>query len=311
MKTKKKYNEKVTYKKFRRQIAYHSMVAPGIVFCIIFCYIPMAGLVIAFEDFSFRKGIFGSPLVGFKYFVRYFSDIDLLPVVYNTLILSTTTVVFTFLAILLFTLLLNEIKSPLFKRIVQTTSYLPHFVSWVVVSVIIITFLSPSEGIVNYLLVNSGLIKEPVLFIGRPELYWMIATFSYVWKEVGWGTIMFLAIISNIDSSLYEAASVDGAKRFKKMLYITLPSLKGIIAIWLILSVSSMPNIGYEQAFFLSNSLNISKANVLSYYVYNTGLVNAEYSYATAMGLILSAVSATLMLVSNKISNKMTGKGLI
>lgn len=298
-------------KRFKKQLSFQLMLIPALIFATVFSYLPLFGIIIAFQEFSYRKGIFGSTWVGLKYFKSFFNDPALAGVIINTLALSVLTILLAFPIPILFALLLNDIKNMSFKRIVQTISYFPHFISWVIVAVIAITFLSPSEGIINYIFVKSGIFKKPIFFLGHAEYFWWIAIFTNIWKETGWNAIIYMAAMSGIDPSLYESAKIDGAGKLRSIWYITLPSIKGTISILFILTLSFIPFTGFEQAMLLGNPLNYDKSNVLSYYVYKLGIMTGDYSYSTAISLVLSAVSCTIMIIGNFISKKFSGAGII
>ena len=296
--------------KLKKQLGYQFMVWPALIFVTIFSYIPMTGIIIVFKDYKMTKGIFASAWVGLANFQNLFNDFFIGQIVRNTIVISLLGILVSYPVVIIFTLLLNELRNIKFKRAIQTVSYLPHFVAWTVMAVILGELLSADDGIINDVLQNLGIIDKPIYFLTEPKLYWAMITLATTWKEMGWSAIIFLAVISGIDESLYEAAKIDGAGRFSRMWYITLPMLKGIIAIRLILSVAGMANSGFTQAFFLSNSVNIEVARTLSYYVYTTGLVQARFSYSTAISLVLSIVSAALMFSANYTSRKLVGRGL-
>lgn len=295
----------------KKQIHYHILLLPALLLTLIFQYVPMVGIIIAFKNFSFRKGIIRSDWVGLKNFIHFFEDMDLVPAVINTIGIGFLNILLAFPAAIAFALLLNEIRSNKLKRVVQTVSYLPHFISWVVVSVILITFLSPSEGVINNVLVSMNILKEPVLFIGKPKYFWVLTVFSNMWKETGWSAIIYLAAITGIDPSVYEAAIIDGSNRLQRMWYITLPSIKGTIAILLIFAISGIPFIAFDQSYMLGNPLNHERSIVLSHYVYKLGIENGQYSYSAAVGLILSTISAIFMIIANRISKKTSGTGVV
>lgn len=297
-------------KLLKKQLGYHLLVWPALIFTIIFSYIPMAGLVIAFKDYKLRVGIWDSSWAGLDNFKNLFSDYYMPQIILNTVAVGILSIVVSYPIVIGFSLLLNEIRSAGFKRVVQTISYLPHFISWAIMAVILDAMFSANDGVINELLYQLGIISGPWNVLTSKGSYWGLAVFSSVWKEMGWSAILYLAVIAGIDESMYEAAKIDGAGRLACMRYITMPQLKGIIAITLIMSVSTLPNVGFDQAYYLSNSVNIESAKTLSYYVYTKGLQNGDFAYATAIGMVLSTVSATLMVTANSISRKLTGKGL-
>ncbi len=298
----------VTAKRFKKELPFHMMIWVVVVLDIIFGYIPMAGLVIAFKDYKFRSGIFGSAWVGLKHFKGIFSDFYMGNAIVNTIGLSLISLLVSLPITLAFAIMINELRSGALKRVSQTISYLPHFVSWAIMAVIMNSFLDYNTGILNQLIVLLG--GEPKLFLGDANLYWPTVIIANIWKETGWSAIVYLAVMTGIDESLYEAAKIDGAGRFQRIWYITLPSLSGIISIMLILSMGSITGCGFEQSYFLSNSLNFKRSNVLSYYVYQIGINKGNFSYSTAIGLITSTVSAGLTLFANGLAKKINGKGL-
>lgn len=295
---------------FRKQIGYHLLVWPGLIFTIIFCYLPMSGMVIAFKDYKLRVGIWDSPWVGLENFKNLFSNYYLPQILTNTVAIGLLSIVVTYPVVIGFALLLNEITKSGFKRVVQTVSYLPHFISWVIMSVILKAMFSSNDGVISELLYKLGITSGPLNILTSKDSYWGLVVFSSVWKEMGWSAILYLAVISGIDTQMYEAAKIDGAGRFAQMRYITLPQLKGIIAISLILSVSSIPNVGFDQAYYLSNSVNIESAKTLTYYAFTQGIQAGDFKTATAIEMILAIVSAIMMGCANGVSRKLTGKGL-
>lgn len=295
---------------FKRQFGYHILIWPAFLLTLIFCYIPMGGLVIAFKDFSIRKGIWASPWNGLDNFRNIWGDYYMTQIIINTVVIGVLTILISYPVVIGFALLLNEVKHTGFKRVVQTVTYLPHFISWAIMAVILNAMFSATDGVVNQLLLQLGIISKPLNILTSENSYWGMVTIVAVWKEMGWSAILYLAVMSGIDDSLYEAAKIDGAGRAARMRYITLPHLKGIIAITLIMSVSGIANNGFDQAYYLSNNVNIEKAKTLSYYIYQRGLQSGDFAYSTALGLIMSALSATLMVAANTISKKLVGKGL-
>ncbi|MCM8901473.1 ABC transporter permease subunit [Caldicoprobacter algeriensis] len=276
---------------------------------LIFNYIPMYGIIIAFKDYNIISSFFEAPWAGLKHFSDFFKD-DWFPIIMkNTVGISLLKLVFGFPLPIIFALFLNEIRNSTFKRTVQTISYLPHFLSWVVLGGIMITWLSES-GMINELLVNMGILDKPVAFLGEPKYFWWIATISDIWKGLGWNSIIYLAAISGVDVELYESAIVDGAGRFRRMWSITLPSISGTIAILFILAVSGLLNSNFDQILVLRNSLNASSSEVIDIFVYRMGIQSARFSYATAVGLFKSVIALMLLLLANWVTRKLTGKSL-
>lgn len=284
------------------------MIIPGVLYMLIFNYLPMGGLIMAFQNFSPYNGdsmlgaFFQSPFAGFDVFKKFFTGPDFVILLRNTLSLSFASLVFYFPAPILLALLLNEVRSVAFKRISQTLVYIPHFISIVIVVSLTAQLFSTTDGIAYHWLVNLfGKSKAPDI-MSNPNLFVTMIVGQNIWKETGYGTIIFLAALSGVDVQLYEAAEVDGAGRWKKMWHITLPSIKGTIIIMLILRVGTILNTGYEQIFLLQNSMNRSVSDVFDTYIYTKGVVNGNYSLATAAGLFKSIVSMVLVLGANKVA---------
>ncbi|MGI6739155.1 MAG: ABC transporter permease [Christensenellales bacterium] len=291
----------------------------GFVYILIFNYLPMLGIQIAFKSYKPSmgfKGMFTAPLArnyGFYHFISFFKDPNFSIVMRNTVGLSLMKLFFSFPVPILFALALNEMRHIKIKRIVQTVSYLPHFISWVIVYGILFSFLNTSNGVINSLLQSLG--KEKMEFLTGKEYYYTIAVISDIWKEMGWWSIIFLAAISGIDQTQYEAAKVDGASRFRCIWSITLPNIKSTIMIVLILAIGSLIRGGmggsnFDQSYLLGNSLNYERSVTLPYYVYEMGLAQQRFSYATAIGLFQSVISLLLVLISNYVSDKLTGSSL-
>ncbi len=285
------------------------MVIPGIIWMFVFNYIPMAGIVIAFIDFNIIKPISAAPWVGAKHFIAFFNDDAFWNVMTNTMGISLLKLLIAFPLPIAFAILLNELKKKKFKSLVQTVSYLPHFISWVVLGGIMITWLS-NTGMINEVLVGAGVIKEPIVFLAKPEYFWGLTIVSEVWKELGWSAIIYLASIAGIDQQMFEAATVDGATKMQKIRYITLPCIKGTIAIMFILAVANMLNSNFDQIFILRNVLNASKSEVVDTYVFQMGLRVGRYSYATAIGLFKSIIAMTLLVIANYTTKKLQGRSL-
>ena len=288
----------------------------GFLYLIVFNYVPMLGIQIAFKDYQPTMGfagMFTAPLArenGFYHFNTFFRDPNFKTVMYNTIVLSLLKLAFSFPIPILFALAINEMRGTVCKRIVQTVSYLPHFISWVIVYGLMFNFLNTSNGVINSLLQASDL--QQVEFLTGKEYYYAIAVLSDIWKEMGWWSIIFLAAISGIDQSQYESAKVDGASRLRCIWSITLPNIKGTIMIVLILSIGSLMSGGmggsnFDQSYLLGNSLNYSRSVTLPYYIYEMGLTKFRFSYATAIGLFQSVISLVLVVLSNWGSKKLTG----
>ena len=284
------------------------LTLPAVLYYIIFMYLPMGGLLIAFEDYSPRLGIFGSPWVGLKWFKQFFSSIYAWRVIKNTLLISLYGIAWGFPIPVIFALFLNELKNEKFKRVVQTVSYLPHFISTVIICGILINFLSPTEGIVNNIIMRLG--GEPINFLNEASWFRTIYVGSGVWQGFGWNSIIYLAAITSIDPTLYEAAKIDGASRWKQMGCITFPSILPTIIIMLIMNTGTIMSVGYEKILLLYNPATYETSDIISSFVYRRGLEGAEYGFSTAVGLFNSIVNLTLLLTVNKISSKVADVAL-
>ena len=279
------------------------MCIPGLAYLIVFHYVPMYGIMMAFQNFSFKKGIFGSPFNNFANFKELFGSQIFYRVLRNSLFLSITRLIFSFPVPIILALLINEIRSKVFKRTAQTLMYLPHFLSWVVLGGIVVNMLSMTDGLVNDLIAASG--GQKINFLGSVDWFRTVIIGSHIWKEAGWGTIIYLSALTSINPEYYEAAKVDGANRFQQTLYITLPGISGTIVIILILAIGGLMNNGFEQIFLFKNNLNQSVAEVFETYVYQVGIAGGRYSYSTAVGLFKNVVGAVLVFSSNLIAQKL------
>lgn len=277
---------------------------PAVIWYAIFAYYPMYGVLLAFKDFKYNLGILGSPWVGFKFFKAFLSDSNFFEVIRNTLSISVLKLICGFPAPIILALMLNEVIHSKFKRIVQTVSYLPHFVSWVVVATLLQKILSPNAGIINDIRMSFG--KEPIFFMGDPNLFYPLIILSDIWKGVGWGSIIYLAALTNIDPTLYEAAEIDGAGRWSMIFRITLPCLTPTIGILLIMSLSGLLNAGFDQIYLLQTPSTLRVSEVLDTYVLKKGIRQGEFAYATAIGLFKSLISMMLIVTVNNISRRLT-----
>jgi len=268
---------------------------------------PIWGWLMAFENYNPGKGILKSDWVGLKNFISFFSDSNFLLLMRNTVGIGFLNIAFGTITPICLALILNEVRNLKFKKTVQTISYLPHFISYVVVANIFLTMLSPSDGLVNNLLVSLNLVKEPIPFFSIPQLFWLLVALINTWKDVGWGAIIYLASISAIDAEQYEAATVDGAGRWIKMWYITLANIKPTIVVLLILAMPDLINAGFDPSFLLGNPLVSEYSEVLDTYVYKMGLGQGMYSYATAVGIFRTVISLALIVSANKISRRISG----
>ncbi|MDO4327078.1 MAG: ABC transporter permease subunit [bacterium] len=294
-------------KDFRRNWSLYVLVLPVLIFYIIFHYKPMYGAIIAFKDFIPAKGIMGSEWVGMYNFERFFKSAYFVRLMRNTLLLSIYNIIFGFPAPIILALLLNEVKNKKFKSITQTITYLPHFISLVVACGMIKDFCL-STGIFNDIIALFG--GERSALLQNPAYYRTIYTASSIWQEVGWGSIIYLSALSGVDSQLYEAASIDGAGKWKQLLHVTLPSIMPTIIIMLILRMGSLMSMGYEKTILLYNPSTYETSDIISSYVYRVGLQEQDWSYSTAIGLFNSVINCFLLVVTNKISKKFTETSL-
>lgn len=289
---------------FGRQWELQSMVLPGVIFMIIFCYIPIYGLTIAFKNYTVIDTLDSAPWVGFDNFRIIAADPYFWDAVVNTLGISFLKLAIGFVVPIILAIMIYELNMGRFKKWVQTISYLPHFLSWIVLGGMLITWFS-TTGLFNQLLLDLGLIAKPQNILLDAGKYWWIATLSDIWKEAGWGTILYLAIMSKIDPTYYEAAKIDGAGRLRQIWNITIPNMKSIISLNLILTVSGLLGSNLDQTLVLMNSQNREKAEVINSYVYRMGLTQGDFSYATAVGLGVSIVSVILLVSANAITSKL------
>ncbi|WP_375295197.1 ABC transporter permease [Paenibacillus sp.] len=288
----------------RKHKTLYLMMLPGILFYLIFKYWPMYGVVIAFQDYSIGRGILGSKFVGFKHFVEFFYvNPDSWKLIRNTVMLNVYDLLFHFPAPIVLAVLFHEIKNKMFKRFVQTVSYMPHFLSTVVIAGILVTFLSPSTGIVNHLLVKAFGI-EPILFLGMPEWFRTIYVGSEIWQKVGWGTILYLAAIAGIDPTLYEAAKMDGANRFQQMRHVTFVGMVPVMIILFVLTLGNFMESGFQKILLLYNTMNYETSDVINTFVYRRGILDADFSFATAVGLFQSAIGFLLVVAANRFVRK-------
>jgi len=287
------------------------MSFPFLVLVLVFNYLPLWGWVTAFQRYKPARDFWHQEWVGFLWFAEIFGDPRFWLALRNTLGMSVLSLLVNFTIPIAFAIMVNELRGRFFKRTVQTISYLPHFVSWVVVSGMVYMMLSTDGGVVNGLLTGLGLVKEPIQFMAKPEWFWGVVTLSDLWKELGWNAIIFLAAITGIDPQLYEAAKVDGAGKFRQIWHITLPGLRNIFVVLLILSIGNLLSIGFEKQFLLGNPVVVDFSQVLDLYALNQGINQGRYSYGTAIGVLGSVVSLTLLFTANKTFKKITGQSVI
>ena len=304
--------------KLKRQRMLQIFAWAGLVYILIFNYAPMAGILVAFKKFSIKDGfmgIFTNEWVGLKYFIEFFNDYMCWPVIKNTLIISLLKILASFPAPILLAIMITEVKNRPFKKFVQAVSYLPYFISWVIVAGILTAFFSQSRGLVSEFIIKTGISDKGVSFLTNPGSYYQLAVWTSIWKSTGWWSIIFLAAISGIDPGLYEAAMVDGAGRLKRIWHITLPGILPAIVTVLILSVGSFLGGGmmggnFDQTMMLGNKLKASASEIIQTYAFKTGMVDLRFNYATAIDLMQSIISVILIFATNAVSKKITETGL-
>ncbi len=286
------------------------LALPGLIYFLIFAYLPMWGVLISFKDFRLFRGFAGSPWVGLENFIFFFTSPNFPRLLRNTLIISGLHILFVFPAPIILAILLNELRNGMFKRFVQTISYLPHFISWVVIGGLLTYTFSQSMGVVNLWLQSMGL--EPLHILGNKSAFYGLVVGTNIWKELGWGAIIYLAAITGINPELYEAATVDGANRFQRILNITVPGITSVIIIMLILQISSILNTDFLQILILqgSDASLYEVGDVIDTWVYRAGFLKSQLSLATAVGVFKGLVGLVLVLLANKVAILITGEGL-
>ena len=281
------------------------MLLPVVGYYLVFHYVPMYGAIIAFQDFNPLKGVFGSPWVGLQNFQDFFSSVYFGRLIFNTAAISVLEIVFGFPAPIILALLINELRWNPFRRLVQTITYLPHFISVVVIVGMMFDFFA-RDGLTNQLLSTA----DPIAFMQSPDWFRQLFVGSGIWQQVGWGSIVYLAAIATIDAALYEAAKVDGANRFRQIWHITIPGILPTIVILLVLRMGSVMSVGYEKIILMYNPLTYETADVISTYVFRRGLLQADFSFSAAVGLFNSVINFALLIGANRVSRRLTGSGL-
>ena len=290
-----------------RQKNIYIMLIPVIAYYVLFAYVPMFGNIMAFQDYKITRGIFESNFVGFKHFNSFLNDVYFWRLIKNTIRINVYGLVFGFPAPIIFALLLNEVRNISFKKTVQTITYMPHFISTVIICGMITSFVA-REGVINSIIVSLG--GSPLEFMTDPKYFVGIYTISGIWQNMGWSSIIYISALSSIDQELYEAASVDGASRWKQTIHITLPGILPTVSILLILQIGQMLSVGFEKVMLLYNPSIYETADIISTYVYRQGILGANYSYSAAVGLFNSVVNFILLVTVNTVSKKLSGNGL-
>lgn len=280
------------------------MLLPVLIYFIVFCYVPMFGTVMAFQDFSPGKGFLESPFVGFRWFREFFGSIYFERLMRNTILLNIYGLLWGFPIPIIFALLLNEVRDGPFKRVSQTVAYLPHFISVVVVVGLIYNFLSPNDGIINLMITRFG--GQPINFMGEPKWFRTLYIGTGIWQNFGWDSIIYLAALSSVDPQLYEAAKIDGAGKWRQLFNITLPAISTTIIILLIMNVGNIMNVGFEKVILMYSPATYETADVISTYVYRRGIMGSQFSFGAAVGLFNSVINFMLLIAVNRISRKVS-----
>ncbi|MDQ6418430.1 ABC transporter permease subunit [Paenibacillus sp. LHD-117] len=293
-------------KTMRRYKTMYLLLLPALIYFAVFKYIPMAGIVIAFKDYNMVLGLWDSPWAGLRNFKDFINGVYFWDIMENTIVISLYKLLFGFSAPIVLALLLNEVTIQRFKRIVQTITYLPHFLSWVIVYGLMVALLAPGDGLINMLLKENG--WSPVAFLTDPAWARAVIVMSDIWKDIGWGAILYLAALAGIDPSLYEAARIDGASKWRQLWHVTLPGIRSVVILMLILKLSHILDAGFDQIFMFANTFNQEKIDIIDTWVYREGLQRLEIGLATAVGLFKSVVGFGLVLVANKLAKKFDGQ---
>lgn len=300
--------------RYMKQWQIQVMALCGIAFVLTFNYAPMFGIMIAFKkaDYSVNlmRSLTEAPWIGFAYFKEFIHDYQFRDILFNTIGLNLLQLLINFPAPIIFAILISEIGHKTFKRIVQSVSYFPHFISWIVFGGIVINMLSVETGVIVPLLLKLGLINEPVALLGEAGAFWPLIIVTSLIKGLGWGSIIYLAAITSIDPTLYEAATIDGAGRFRRIWHITLPSISGTIIVFFLLSISNLLNSSFDQIWVFQTPLNLERSEVIDTFVYKIGIAQMRYSYTTAVGLFKSVVALILLVVGHFISKRIAGRGI-
>lgn len=295
------------------QFQLHTLMLPGTILILLFNIVPLFGLLLAFKNYQVTegiKGVFTSPFYGLQNFKIIFSNHDFGRMLINTLGINLIGQLVTIPVTIAFALFINEIANKRIRGFVQTVTYMPHFISWVVFGGILITLLGADGGAVNLLLQRTGLIGQPVIFMAEPKYFWGVAIVANLLKELGWGTILYTAAIAGVDQALYEAAELDGAGRFKKMRYVTLPCIKTTVVIMVIFAVAGIMNNNFDQIYVLQNAFNLERSEVIDTYIYKVGLQQLQFGMAAAINIFKSVLAIILLFMANKVSRKLTDSGL-
>ncbi len=287
------------------------MLLPAIVYIFVFCYVPMYGVQLAFREYSFKTGITGGKWVGFKYFQQYFTSNMFWPTLRNTFVISFTSIVVGFPAPIILAMIINQLRNKKWKRVVQTTVYIPYFISVVVMVSMINVLFQNNSGVIGNLLKSIGLVAENVNILGSAKTFVPLYVLTGVWQGMGWNSIIYIAALSSVDTQLYDACKIDGANRWQTMWHIDFPAILPTIMILLIMNMGNVLSVGFDKVYLMQNSLNLGVSQVISTYVYNVGIKSSQFSFGTAVGLFNTLVNFIFLIITNWISKKTTGTGLM
>ncbi|MEK4237126.1 ABC transporter permease [Paenibacillus sp. FSL H7-0714] len=290
------------FKALNANRALYLLLLPGLLYFTIFKYLPMAGIIVAFKDFNLGQGIWHSDWIGFENFRIFIEGVYFWQILGNTIIISLYKLLLGFPAPIILALLLNEIQASWYKKFVQTVTYMPHFLSWVIVYGMMVALLSPGDGLINQWIKDSGF--QPISFLSEPQWARFLVVASEIWKDLGWGAIIYLAALAGIDPSLYEAARMDGASRWRQLWHVTLPGIRTVMILMLIMKLGHILDAGFEQIFMLANAFNQEKIDIIDTWVYRAGLERMEVGLATAVGLFKSIIGFIMVILANRIAKK-------
>ncbi len=287
------------------------MLLPGIIYIFVFCYVPMYGIQLAFREYSFTAGITGGEFVGMKYFKQYFESPMFWPTLKNTFIIAATSIILGFPAPIILAMIINQIRNKRWKRVVQTTVYVPYFISVVVLVSMLNIMLANNSGVISNFLKGFHLVSRNVNLLGTESAFVPVYVLSGIWQTMGWNSIIFLAALSAVDTQLYDACKIDGANRWQTMIHIDLPAIMPTIIIMLILNMGNILNVGFDKVYLMQNSLNLGASQVISTYIYSVAIKKAQFSFGAAVGLFNTLINFFFLVVTNKISKRVSGTGLM
>lgn len=287
------------------------MLLPAMLYILIFCYVPMYGIQLAFREYDFSSGITGGKFVGFEYFLQYFHSSMFWPTLRNTFVISLTSIIFGFPVPIILAMIVNQLRHKKWKKIVQTTVYIPYFISIVVMVSMLNIMLSNKSGVISNLLKDINLVGDKVNLLGSASVFVAVYVISGIWQSMGWNSIIYIAALSSVDTQLYDACKIDGANRWQTMVHIDFPAIVPTAIILLILNMGGILNVGFDKVYLMQNSLNLNASQVISTYIYSVGVKSSQFSFGTAVGLFNTLVNFIFLVVVNKISKRITGSGLM